>query len=176
MLSTTENALERLVALVGEHPDLNGAQVLDLWAEELTRERQKREARRTALADEALYYVARVEEVPVYFEAIGESMPRDVKVEKMTMMQKHLPRFCKDRGIALPDLMDVLSFKRKEVVDFWGQRWQANHPRSMYVDRSAQDEERAEATRDDEKMKEAMAKRAASRAASSAPVVTKEYR
>src|SRR6266567_4637095 len=110
MLTTTENALERLVALVGEHSDLNGAQVLDLWAEELTQERQKQEARRTALADEALYYVARVEEVPVYFEAIGEAMPRDVKVEKMT------------------------------------------------------------------KMKKAMAKRAASRASSSQPVVTKEYR
>ncbi len=176
MLTTTENALERLVSMVGEHSDLNGAQVLDLWAKELTQERQKREARRIALADEALYYVARVEEVPVYYEAIGESMPRDVKVEKMTMLHKDLPRFCKDRGIALSDLMEVLSFKRKEIVDFWGQRWQSNHPRSMYVDHSEQDKERAEAIKDDEKMKEAMAKRAASRAVSSQPVVSKEYR
>jgi len=117
-----------------------------------------------------------VEEIPVYQEAIGESLPRDVKVEKLTMLQKDLPRFCKDRGIAMSDLMEVLSFKRKEVVDFWGQRWQSNHPRSMFVDRSAQDEARAEAIKDDEKMKEAMAKRAASRASSSQPVVTKEYR
>src|SRR6266700_5457783 len=139
MLSTTENALERLVALVGEHSDLNGAQVLDLWAKELTQERQKQEARRTALADEALYYVARIESQPTLNEQLQEVSLQPRKVERLAIKYSDLPRFAKSRGIPYPDLMDLLELRVGELVDHWGARWVQDHPRSMYIDRSARE-------------------------------------
>jgi hypothetical protein len=177
VLTASETAVERLVSLLDEHQDLSACDVLELFRAERVKARQEREQQVREMADNSLYYVARVEQVPVWFEQIGEARKLDRRVERVAVRAKDLPRFAKEYGIPLADLMNVLELRVKEV-QAKGKRYQNGHPSAMFIDRSAQEDEREQFAQEDVEMYAANQTRAARRAAAGAVTaepITKEY-
>src|SRR6266487_2398153 len=176
MLTTTENALERLVSLSDEHEELDAASVLDLWRAERMEERQRQAARISSSANDSLHYLARVEMLPVLNEEKQEVSLQPRKVERLSIRYADLSRWAGEHGVKLGDVMDVLQLRVEAIDDKHGHRWVQDHPRSMCIDKSTREAERVKEAEEDRQHAESLARRMAVREANKAVPATKEYR
>jgi|GEM_PF-5146766 len=132
MNTSTEQAIESLIAAFDAHPDQDAATVLTNWRDERDARRLALEARQKAMAQDALYTIGRVELVE--FRTAGDTIQRSPRVvERIRVRYADIPAFAAKIGVEYKALMDVLEGRAMQVVGR-GRVWRNGNPNASYVD------------------------------------------
>jgi hypothetical protein len=152
-------SLDRLVELMqAAGPDVTAAAILEQWKQEYHADIAELEARaKQAARDNPVRFgVRRVEEAVQ--ESAGRQLPVLRAVEHYAIRADELAAFAKHIQARPEDLRELVEGKRRDLVTKRGvwHAWEAPRWSSsrLYVDRTQQDELRAELEREDEKTKQ----------------------